>query len=665
MANPADRPHLEDHQYPWPSASANSFREQYLHGSDHQAQQMTPNEPLPHSITAGGAQTDYHDVSSHVAIPHEGPGIHDGTYYPDGITPGPSEDTVGGSCTSEDAESSAEEQPTFMPIGRIEDMGESSTEDGSYIDPEGRAETQRIATRTRSFTASRRTRTKSISDTSDLERSDTLAGVEIGDPVLDPSSPEFDIYKWVRMFMRLLQEGDIKSRRAGFTFRNLNVSGSGNALQLQRNVPEPFMVPFRLNEYVHFGKKTEKRILRNFEGTLGPGEMLIVLGRPGSGCSTFLKAICGEHHGLDIEKGSTIHYNGIPQDTMLKEFKGEVVYNQEVDKHFPHLTVWETLTFAASARTPQRRVLDITRKQHIEHMTNVMMNIFGLRHTKDTKVGNDFVRGVSGGERKRVSLAEMALAGSPIAAWDNSTRGLDAASALEFTKALRTSSKVAGTVHAVAIYQASQAIYDLFDKAIVLYEGREIYYGPAHRAKQYFEDMGWYCPPRQTTGDFLTSVTNPSERQAKDGHENRVPRTPDEFEKHWRQSDDFVALQTEIQQTEEEYPIGQGALTEFEESRNQMRAKHTRKGSPYTISIFMQIRLCMKRFYQRTWNDKTSTLTTVIGQVIMALIIGSIFYGTRDDTSSFFSKGSVLFFAILLNALVAINEINSLYQQRP
>lgn len=105
-------------------------------------------------------------------------------------------------------------------------------------------------------------------------------------------------------------------------------------------------------------------------------------------------------------------------------------------------------------------------------MTQVVMTVFGLSHTRNTKVGNDFVRGVSGGERKRVSIAEMALAGSPIACWDNSTRGLDAATALEFTKALRVASNVSGMCNAVAIYQASQAIFDVFDKAIVLYEGQ-------------------------------------------------------------------------------------------------------------------------------------------------------------------------------------------------
>ena len=301
----------------------------------------------------------------------------------------------------------------------------------------------------------------------------------------------------------------------------------------------------------------------------------------------------------------------------------------------------------------------------MNHITDVVMTVLGLSHTKNTKVGSDFVRGVSGGERKRVSIAEMLLAGSPIGLYDNSTRGLDSATALEFTKALKIGSKVNGVCHAVAIYQASQAIYDLFDKAIVLYEGRQIYQGPANDAKRYFESMGWYCPPRQTTGDFLTSVTNPQERKSREGFEQQVPRTPDDFEQYWRRSSEFVALQKDIQQHEDEFPIGGEVINEFKESHRAMQAKHTRDGSPYVISIPMQVKLCIKRAYQRIINDKASTITTVISQVIMALVVGSVFYGTPDNTESFFAQGSVLFFAVLLNALIAITEINRLYDQRP
>lgn len=257
----------------------------------------------------------------------------------------------------------------------------------------------------------------------------------------------------------------------------------------------------------------------------------------------------------------------------------------------------------------------------------------------------------------------MALAGSPIACWDNSTRGLDAATALEFTRSLRIVSSVKGMCNAVAIYQASQAIFDIFDKAIVLYEGREIFFGPTDIAKKYFEDMGWFCPARQTTGDFLTSVTNPQERRARQGFETRVPRTADEFESYWRRSQAFADLMTEIE--EHEAGLDEGGLGAMREYHKQRQAQHLRPRSPYVISPFMQVRLCMKRAYQRLWNDKVSTITTIVSQVIMALIIGSIFYGSPNSTASFFSKGSTLFFAVLFNALLSITEINALYAQRP
>lgn len=242
--------------------------------------------------------------------------------------------------------------------------------------------------------------------TDGLERKDTLAGVTEDDPRLNPESPEFDIYIWARAFMRAMDEDDIKWARAGFTFKNLNVSGSGSALSIQSDVAAPLLAPFRLGEYFNFGKNPHKKILRDFDGVVRSGEMLIVLGRPGSGCSTFLKSICGELTGLELEEGSTIHYNGIPQAQMVKEFRGEVIYNQEVDKHFPHLSVGETLEFAAAARTPQSRVKGISRQQFLQHMTKVVMAIFGLGHTRNTKVGNEFIRGVSGGERKVSHLSD-------------------------------------------------------------------------------------------------------------------------------------------------------------------------------------------------------------------------------------------------------------------
>ncbi|OJD25967.1 hypothetical protein ACJ73_02666 [Blastomyces percursus] len=157
-------------------------------------------------------------------------------------------------------------------------------------------------------------------------------------------------------------------------------------------------------------------------------------------------------------------------------------------------------------------------------MRDVMTAAFGIAHTVNTCVGDDFVRGVSGGERKRVSIAEAALSGAGFQCWDNSTRGLDSANAITFCKTA-----------AVAIYQAPQAAYEPFDRVIVLYEGCQIFFGKTTEAKAYFESLSFECPHRQTVLDFLISMTSPGARRPKPGFENRVPRSPDEFAARWRE----------------------------------------------------------------------------------------------------------------------------------
>ncbi len=319
--------------------------------------------------------------------------------------------------------------------------------------------------------------------------------------------------------------------------------------------------------------KRKIQILRDFEGLVHSGEMLVVLGRPGSGCSTLLKTISGETHGFYIDEKSNINYQGIPKETMHKDFRGECMYQAEVDVHFPQLTVGQTLNFAAQARAPRNRIPGVTRKQYAKHMTEVIMAVFGLTHTYNTKVGNDFVRGVSGGERKRVSIAEAALGGSPLQCWDNSTRGLDSATALEFVKTLRISTSLAGSTAAVAIYQASQSIYDIFDKVVVLYEGRQIYFGNTKTAKAFFVNMGFACPERATTGDFLTSLTNPAERNIREGFEHLVPRTPDDFAAVWQNSGERARLIQEIDTFDRDYPLGGEHLQRFKHSRKAQQAR--------------------------------------------------------------------------------------------
>lgn len=487
------------------------------------------------------------------------------------------------------------------------------------------------------------------------------------DARLDPENSEFDHYRWAEMIISRLDQENIASQEQGVVFSNLRVSGSDSALQFQETVVTSLAVPFRMitQSLCDRNQIGQRQILNGFDGLLQSGELLLVLGRPGSGCSTFLKTLCGHLGGLSLDPKSTIQFRGLGFEPMIKNYRGEVAYNQEVDEHFPHLTVGETLSFAASARVPQNRPSGFTRSHYVATVVKVVMAVFGLSHAFNTKVGDNFVRGVSGGERKRVSIAEMFLSRVRIGAWDNSTRGLDAASALQFIKSLRLSADLGKSCHAVAAYQTSQPMYDLFDKVILLYNGYEIFYGPRKRAIEYFEEMGWHRDATKVDADFLASLTNPGERRARRGMEEKVPRTPADFEHYWKQSKDYRELVSQIEEYQSKHPIGGKDAEDFLRNHTDQQASHSRQSSPYLLSVPMQVRLCLRRAFQRMRNDLSTVMTTVIAQIVLSLIIGSIFFNSPNTSSAFFQKGAVLFFAILMNAMITINEIMQLYNQRP
>lgn len=228
---------------------------------------------------------------------------------------------------------------------------------------------------------------------------------------------------------------------------------------------------------------------------------------------------------------------------------------------------------------------------------------------------------------------------------------------------MRLQSEFFGQTCVVSIYQAPQSAYDLFDKALVLYEGHQIYFGPASKAKAYFVNLGFDCPPRQTTPDFLTSMTFPAERITRDGC--RPPHTPDEFAAAWKGSADYRALKLEIEAYKGEHPINGQKADIYRKLKKSHQGKGQRLGSPYTLTYMQQVRLCVWRGYRRLKADPTLTLAMAIGNVVMALIISSLFFNLDADTGSLNGRSVVLFVAILFNALSSMLEILTLYAQRP
>ncbi|ORY35846.1 P-loop containing nucleoside triphosphate hydrolase protein [Naematelia encephala] len=326
----------------------------------------------------------------------------------------------------------------------------------------------------------------------------TLSANSAPDPEKAEAAPDdFDLAEMLRNGREKRDEAGIKHKAVGVIWEDLEVRGAGglkiNIRNFSSAVIEQFLMPtlavLGLFGYRPFAPKP-KTILYKNSGLLRPGEMCLVLGRPGAGCSTFLKSIANQRDSF-LEVNGNVEYAGLGWKEMLKHFAGEVTYNQEDDDHLPTLTVAQTIKFALETRTPKKKIPGVSDKEYKEEVLNMLLSMLNIKHTANTVVGNAFIRGVSGGERKRVSIAEMFCGGACVASWDNSTRGLDASTALDYAKSLRLLTDIMQMTTFVSLYQAGEGIYDQFDKVLVLNESHVVYFGPAKQARQYMIDLGY------------------------------------------------------------------------------------------------------------------------------------------------------------------------------
>ncbi|CAG7941378.1 unnamed protein product [Penicillium olsonii] len=476
-----------------------------------------------------------------------------------------------------------------------------------------------------------------------------------------PESAEWSLaHKVHRLHQRELEAG-LKTRELGVTWRNLNVEVPAADSAINHNVLSQFNFKHHLHMLRH--KTPQKKILANSHGCVKPGEMLLVLGRPGSGCSTLLKLLANRRGGYQVDGDVCF---GTMNHKEAEPYRGQIVMNTEDEIFFPTLTVGDTMDFATKNKVLFNRPADLpTAKHYREDMKNFLLESLGITHTANTKVGNEYIRGVSGGERKRVSIIECMATRGSVFCWDNSTRGLDASSALDWAKCIRSLTDTLGLATIVTLYQAGNGIFDLFDKVLVLDEGEEIYYGPMTEARPFFENSGFVCREGANVADYLTGVTVPTEREIHPGHESSFPRTAAEVRTIYEASPIF----TKMTEEEEEYPTTAAAKerTEaFQATIAMEKHKSLGSGSVFTVSLYHQILACIVRQYQIIWNDKATFAIQQISGLVQALIAGSLFYNAPADSSGLFIKSGSIFFAILYNAILTpMSEVVDSFTGRP
>ena len=268
-----------------------------------------------------------------------------------------------------------------------------------------------------------------------------------------------------------------------------------------------------------FLRKNDKTLdlhaLASCSGRIAPGHMTLVLAPPGHGKSTYLKALAGRLN-RDSKLHGAVTYNG--QTGAQLRARGVVlsklaVYAAQTDVHFPSLTVKETLAFAAENSCASTAPFgDAVLNQMEKERAERLIHMIGLEEAANTIIGNDLLRGVSGGQRKRVTLGELLITNSRAYFLDEVSTGLDSAITFHIFNALRSYCREFGSSVVTALLQPTPETYGLFDEVVLLRDGEVVFHGPREAVSAFFRDTLCFPIPldEDEAGFVVDYLTNPA-----------------------------------------------------------------------------------------------------------------------------------------------------------
>ncbi|CAN1121676.1 Pleiotropic drug resistance protein 1 [Linum perenne] len=446
-----------------------------------------------------------------------------------------------------------------------------------------------------------------------------------------------------------------------------------------------------LLSYFHIleSRKTQVCILNNLSGILKPSRMGLLLGPPSSGKTTFLTALAGQ---LDpsLKVSGSVAFNGHG----MKEFVAQrtAAYVGQHDKHIGEMTVRETIAFSATCQGSQflsEVVAEVLRRerQHnikpadedddinafmqamasgesdekVDILTEYVIKILGLEDCADTIVGNEMRRGISGGQKKRLTIGEMLVGPARVFLMDEISNGLDASTTFHILNSIRHTTQILNSTVLVSLLQPPPETFDLFDDIYLLSDdGRIVYQGPRQYVLHFFHQMGFTCPPRKAVADFLQEVIsrNDQEQYWVDLEKPYHFVTVKEFEDAFQSFHVGKSIQEELS-------------TPFEKGKSHPSALATQK---YGATKKELLKACIGREFLLMKRNSLVHIFKLVQLVLMGIILMTLFLRTemtRDSVLDGVVYMGALFFIVImviLNGMVEqslnIAKLPVFYKQR-
>ncbi|KAM0962434.1 hypothetical protein ACFX2A_022042 [Malus domestica] len=423
-------------------------------------------------------------------------------------------------------------------------------------------------------------------------------------------------------------------------------------------------------------------ILSDVNGIIKPSRLTLLLGTPGCGKTTLLLALAGK---LDksLKVAGEVSYNGYKLDEFVPQKTS--AYISEYDLHIPEMTVRETIDFSARCQGVGSRadtMMEVIRREKeagivpdsdidtymkaisVERQkrnlqTDYVLKILGLDTCSDTMVGDALQRGISGGQKKRLTTGEMIVGPTKTLFMDEISTGLDSSTTFQIVTYLQQLVHITDATALVSLLQPAPETFDLFDDVILMAEGKIVYHGPRSQALQFFEDCGFKCPARKGAADFLQEVISKKDQAQYWKHTN-IPYdyvSVDQFSQLFRASYLGKKLNDELSEPYDESQCHDKALS--------FTTYSVRKWELFKACMGRELLLMKRNSFVYVF--KTAQLT------IIAFITMTVFIRTQmavDLTSANFLMGSLFYTLVRLmtngvaELSLTVTRLPVVYKQR-
>ncbi|KAI9393540.1 hypothetical protein POPTR_006G248500v4 [Populus trichocarpa] len=456
-------------------------------------------------------------------------------------------------------------------------------------------------------------------------------------------------------------------------FEHLNVEAEayvgGRALPTILNFSANMLEGFLSFLHLLPSRKQPFPILRDVSGIIKPRRMTLLLGPPSSGKTTLLMALAGKL-GKDLQCSGSVTYNGHGMEEFVPQRTS--AYISQFDLHIGEMTVRETLSFSArcqgvgpryemltelSRREKEANIkpdpdLDIYMKaaalegQETSVTTYYILKITGLDICADTMVGDEMIRGISGGQKKRLTTGEMLVGPARALFMDEISTGLDSSTTFQIVNSLRQTTHILNGTTLISLLQPAPETYDLFDDVILLSDGLIVYQGPRENVLEFFESLGFKCPERKGVADFLQEVTSRKDQ-----------------EQYWASRDQpysFVSAK-EFSEAFQSFHIGRKLGDElaipFDKSKSHPSALSTEK---YGVSKKELLKACISREFLLMKRNSFVYIFKFTQLILLASIAMTVFLRTEMHRNTITDGGiyiGALFFAIIVIMFNGFSEL--------